>query len=318
MADESCQGEGQQRDEDEEDADGADVADMDGDDETGHEPLRRRAVCSGCSRPASVCLCSAFPQQPVPLPADLRTVLLLRHPKERRQKHQSAWLLERCLAGVRRYEARRLPDSPPAGLEFLYDEPQSCLLVFPAAGAKPLRDVLDADVRHLVFVDATWRFAKEMVTASGPLASLRCVILTPPAGTRPAFVVRKPLLLGPLCNAAAGQCAEETGGIPHEHVPGVGTADGEEEHWGFCTAEAVALAVDEVQRLRDVGHGPGDSALAAQELWPVVERALSAYSQKQLERTTAPRARTDRPGYIPRLYETAEHAGCADGDGQEK
>merc|ERR1719264_1367634 len=81
---------------------------------------QRRAVCAGCGRPKSVCLCAAFPA--LQLPADLRSVLLLRHPKERRQKHQSAWLLERCLAGVRRYEARRLPNSPPAGLEFLYDQ----------------------------------------------------------------------------------------------------------------------------------------------------------------------------------------------------
>jgi len=248
-------------------------------------PLRRRAVCSGCGRPSSVCLCAAFPAVPLQLPSDLRSVLLLRHPKERRQKHQSAWILERCVAGIRQHLARRLsPQDPPAGLEFIYEQPASCILVFPAQGAKPLCEVLHAGARHLIFVDATWRFAKEMVAASEPLAALRCAVLTPPPGTRPVFVVRKPLLLPPA----------EGGGAEGTAAGGPGGA--EEERWGYSTAEAVGLALDEVQRLRS------DSA-PLRGYYPAVARALGAYARKQLERTTAPRARPERPGYIPRLYE---------------
>merc|ERR1719464_443329 len=137
MAQERAPVEEQEEEEQEEDGEEADgeapCADVE---EDSRSRAQRRAVCVGCGRPKSVCLCAAFPAAPLQLPADLRSVLLLRHPKERRQKHQSAWIRERCVAGVRQHVTRKLPTCPPAGLEFLYDQPQSCLLVFPAAGAK--------------------------------------------------------------------------------------------------------------------------------------------------------------------------------------
>lgn len=249
---------------------------------------QRRAVCSGCGRPESVCLCAAFPSAPLPLPVTLKSVLLLRHPKERRQKHQSAWILERCVTGVRQHPARKLPPEPPSGLEFIYERPASCVLVFPSAGAKPLHEVLDAGVQHLIFIDATWRFAKEMVAASEPLAAVRCAVLTPPPSTRPVFVVRKPLRLPPSGNAA----------------PEAGEDGADDERWGFSTAEAVGLALDEAQRVLS-------DAVPPHSYYPAVASALGAYARKQLERTTAPRARPERPGFIPGLYEGTRAGDCS-------
>merc|ERR1719387_2416129 len=39
------------------------------------------------------------------------------------------------------------------------------------------------------------------------------------------------------------------------------------------------------------------------EVWPVVAKALGTYARMQLERTTTPRIRADRPGFIPQLYD---------------
>lgn len=35
--------------------------------------------------------------------------LMWKNIQERRQKHQSAWILERCISGVRQHVSRRLP-----------------------------------------------------------------------------------------------------------------------------------------------------------------------------------------------------------------
>ncbi|CAJ1448430.1 unnamed protein product [Effrenium voratum] len=246
----------------------------DTDQEPAEDVIREgRAMCDGCNRPASACICASLPSAPLPLPEGLDSILLLRHPKERRQKHQSAWILERCLSGVRQYACRRLPVEPVAGLEHIWQQPASCLLVFPGPNARPLQEVLDSKVRHLIFMDATWRYAREMAASrdEDPLGAIRQVELTPPPNTRPVFVVRKPLRL-----------AEEA----------------EEERWGYSTAEAAALAVDEVSSLRG----------GERKAWDVVATALRAYAQIQLERTVAPRMRTERPGFIPELYEAAQRS----------
>lgn len=267
----------------------------------------RRPMCEGCGRPLVACLCSALPDTPLPLPAGLAGVLLLRHPKERCQKHQSAWILERCLAGVKQHTTRRLPPgsraarqggpdracpalAPKPGLEGIYEDPASYLLIFPAVGAKPLSEVLNDSVRYLVFVDATWRFAREMVAASEPLSTLQCAVLTPPPGIRPVFVVRKPALLG---GASAGTAEADVDGSPRQQE------QHDDARWGFSTAEAVALAVDAVRTQR-AGSG---SIPDASEAWRVVARAVGTYAQIQLSHTAAPRHCPDRPGYIPRLYE---------------
>ncbi|CAE8627782.1 unnamed protein product, partial [Polarella glacialis] len=319
--------------------------------ETGDDGQRcrsGRAMCSGCGRPANACICASLPTTPLPLPEGLESVILLRHPKERRQKHQSAWILERCVAGVRQHVTRRLPqlreeaggDSSatsaqraPQGLEQLYERPETCLLVFPGPGARPLKEVLDPGVRHLIFLDATWRYAREMAAphagsvASGthsgccadPLAAIRRVELTPPPGTRPVFVVRKPMRLGGATASGEASSLPIRSGGGSEGAFAEVPEDEDEERWGFSTGEAVALALDEIAHLR-CGGAVGSNAPpkpSERPAWDVVSRALGAYSRIQLEQTVAPKIRTDRPGFIPKLYEAApvfcssEGAGCA-------
>lgn len=264
----------------------AETGETDSQNEDESSPQRSgRTMCATCTRPQRVCICSSLPSRPLQLPTGLESILLLRHPKERRQKHQSAWILERCISGVRQHVSRRLPialqsQSLPCGLEHIYDEPQSCLLVFPGPGAKPLRDVLDPGVKHLILVDATWRFAREMAAVlrekDDPLGKIRRVELTPPADTRPVFVVRKPMLL----------------------------AKEEEEQWGFSTAEAAALAIDEVAQLRRRAEDDAETESRDERAaWNVVTRALKAYAQIQLQHTEVPRMRSERPGFIPKLYD---------------
>lgn len=278
-----------------------------------------REICSGCSRPSSACICSSLPDQPLPLPLGLESILLLRHPKERRQKHQSAWILERCISSVRQYVARRLPPlkeaavdsciestaSLPAGLDFIYEHPETCLLVFPGVGSRPLHEVWDENVKHLVFIDATWRFAREMASVGAPaqasldpLSRIRRVELTPPAGLRPVFVVRKPMKLESSPNAVA--TTKTTSGSEAGETE-------DDARWGFSTAEAVALAVDEVATLRTTGTESSfrelDDSTRVCQAWNVVSKALGAYARIQLERTVVPRIRVDRPGFIPKLYE---------------
>lgn len=219
-------------------------------------------------------------------------------------------------------------DSTNAALEAIYTRPSSCLLIFPGVTARPLAELLDDQVRYLVFIDATWRFAKEMVAASEPLTALRCAVLEPPPGVKPNFVVRKPLLLAgsagsfsgpappgsaPWCPGPTAAAAAAAGEAEDTEASRTDRTE-EEPRWGFSTAEAVALAADEVQRLRATVAAPAGEASEAREAgeatgeatggaWRAVSGAVGAYARLQLERTTAPRARPERPGYIPGLYE---------------
>lgn len=145
--------------------------------EAAEEVPPRRPMCAKCTRPQSVCICSStslplgvldvsgLPSAPLGLPTGLESVLLLRHPKERRQKHQSAWILARCLSGVRQHVARRLPavgQQAPTGLEHVYEEPKSCLLVIPGMDAKPLRPSAAKNNT------GTWAFGPSSSVFGGP------------------------------------------------------------------------------------------------------------------------------------------------------
>lgn len=85
----------------------------------------------------------------------------------------------------------------------------------------------------------------------------------------------------------------------------------EDERWGFSTAEAAALALDEISELRTPDATSKECSRLA---WRTVAAALGAYAQIQLDHTAKPRMRTDRPGFIPKLYEAAQEAAAADGD----
>ncbi|CAK0812744.1 unnamed protein product [Prorocentrum cordatum] len=66
-----------------------------------------RAMCAFCDRPCSVCLCAELPQREEGLLRCPMRVVLLQHPQERRQKHQSDLFLLRTLSDVSVVVGRR-------------------------------------------------------------------------------------------------------------------------------------------------------------------------------------------------------------------
>lgn len=260
-----------------------------------------RTVCTGCDRPSSVCLCTLLPSAPLQCPCE---VVLLQHPKERRQKNRSAWIAERCIANVRTVVGRRLTDreSAPQGTSLIWDEPERCAVVFPSPDARPLEEVAGS-VELLLFLDATWQFAQEMLRASPALDNVLKVVIVPPAGATPQFLVRKPLLL-------------RKSGSP---LPGAGTGDGRcsdppedpcaPPRWGFCTAEAVALARDAVCAARASGSSCSSAAKESGcaslpgPAWQAVGEVVRGHVAMQLARVQKVRHRPERPGYMPDLYQ---------------
>jgi len=110
-------------------------------------------MCSPCDRPTSVCLCDTFPKPPVQL---LRChVLILLHPLERKRKNSTLPLIRRCLdaESLDVIVGRRLLDSQSL--------PPNTILVFPGDNALSLFEVAPGST--LLFLDATWDHAKEMV-----------------------------------------------------------------------------------------------------------------------------------------------------------
>jgi len=243
-----------------------------------------RELCVGCSRPTRVCLCDVLPMEKVQCSCDM---ILLQHPLERKQKHQSGWIAERCISGVRVVVGRRLVDRELPGLACVWEDPDSCAVVFPCDSALPLNDV--EQVRHLIFLDATWRFAKEMLNDSSSLGAIKRVHLTPPPSVSPQFVVRKPLLLD---GSVGRRSRVPKGGL-------VETNAVDHPSWGFSTAEAVALAADTLSG-SDSGSGSA---------WVAVSRVVRRLVALELSWTQHVPHRREKPGYVHGLYDSCDANG---------
>ncbi|KAF4731519.1 DTW domain-containing protein 2, partial [Perkinsus olseni] len=172
-------------------------------------PKKRRVICSGCDRPESVCICSSFPTEPLPLPAGIDSVIVLMHPSERKRKNRTVDLVAtKCLAGVKVVVGRRVlaetlgSDSP---LQVVLKSPEECALIYPADDAETVYTQHGGEVkiRHLIFLDATWKYAKEMYKSSPPLVALKHKWVLKPE-KEGAFVIRKE----PLANAGLLSTAE--------------------------------------------------------------------------------------------------------------
>ncbi|KAF4667933.1 DTW domain-containing protein 2 [Perkinsus chesapeaki] len=172
-------------------------------------PKKRRVICSGCDRPASVCMCSSFPPQRLPLPEGIDSVVVLMHPSEKKRKNRTVDLVAtKCLEGVHVVVGRRLigenmpADSP---LKVVLDKPDECALIYPTDDAEQVDCTYQGEgkIRHLIFVDATWKYAKEMYKSSPPLVGLKHKWVLKPKNEG-AFVIRKE----PLANAGLLSTAE--------------------------------------------------------------------------------------------------------------
>ena len=146
----------------------------------------RRHDCPRCGRPhPRACLCAALPENRIAL--QRCKVLVLQHPHELKRKNRSLFLAEFCLSpeSITCIRTRRLP---PPQQDFdngdtrttssLLAPDRTIWLIFPHPRAKSLSQALferkqqqqqhqqSATPLTLIFLDATWKFAKEMEGAS--------------------------------------------------------------------------------------------------------------------------------------------------------
>jgi DTW domain-containing protein YfiP len=150
-------------------------------------PRPRRLVCPQCERPqAQACICSALPERRLNL--EQCHCLVLQHPHETRRKNRSLFLAELSLTADSLTKVRgrslRGPSSPDKIAKLMAAD-RKVWLVYPHPQALSLRQAL-ADWRALqqqqetpagdpphskarltiIFLDATWKFARQMEKAS--------------------------------------------------------------------------------------------------------------------------------------------------------
>lgn len=267
-----------------------------------------RQVCNRCDRPESVCLCSALPQSSESVLSPWLRVVLLQHPQERKQKHQSAPFLLHTLQNVHVVVGRKLPEPSGAGsIELTASSNSSKMLqekgVLPAGSSStkleldPARTLLlwpgeDAvgavevgansnDFDTVLAIDATWKYAAEMAKSCPVLRGLRKVKLGGLGGGSgapvPAFLVRKPEKIGSSKN---------------------GGGEDEEPTVGYSTAEAVAVLLDQIASARSTKK---EGTPPEKSFYDVVAAPLKLYVELQLRHTGGAEGvkhRPERPGYV--------------------
>lgn len=136
--------------------------------------MAKRKMCSGCSRPVSVCLCEHFVSLQAPC-----NVLILQHPSEQKQALATVPILQKCVENLQVL----------VGEVFDYDavrafigEPEHCRLLFPAEDAESWSVLqtssFDQSIHCLIILDGTWRKAKRIWHMTPWLQTLPCVCLT--------------------------------------------------------------------------------------------------------------------------------------------
>ncbi|OWM67249.1 DTW domain-containing protein 2 [Punica granatum] len=133
-------------------------------------PAAQRRSCTACDRPLPVCLCHVLPAQPIPTATQ---VVILHHPHEARHKLSTVPVLSKCLLNSTILVHRRLRP----GLCPLFDKSPPAIYLFPPSGSSapsiPLSQLRSSGILGdaaappvIIAIDATWKHAKEMVSAS--------------------------------------------------------------------------------------------------------------------------------------------------------
>jgi DTW domain-containing protein YfiP len=145
---------------------------------------RKRSICTRCDRPEpSACICEALPDERIHL--EKCRCLVLQHPQELKRKNRSLPLVEFCLDGEslavtlgRRFGSStdesvlKLLKEPPSPVENV--TPNPVWLFYPGPDAISLSQALkehkSSEQKNcrvtLLFLDATWKYAKEMNQAN--------------------------------------------------------------------------------------------------------------------------------------------------------
>ena len=123
------------------------------------EPVVHRRFCERCEQPLAVCLCNSLPETPIVLK---NHVYVLQHPHEPRRKNRSLPIVRLILdpnsLTIKQY--RRLPEHEfrtDNGVYWLLVPGEDSISLSAAMAEKPIEQTVT-----LLFLDATWRFAREM------------------------------------------------------------------------------------------------------------------------------------------------------------
>src|SRR5690349_6318551 len=115
-----------------------------------------RAVCAGCKRPLSVCVCAEH----VRMPSRTR-VLILQHPRESAVPIGTARLAELMLPNSERHVGVELEDVPRVR-DLLSDPAQPAVLLYPGPGAADIVSEPPPGPVTLVVIDGTWWQAQKL------------------------------------------------------------------------------------------------------------------------------------------------------------
>jgi len=136
----------------------------------------RRAVCEGCSRPSSACLCSHLPSDG-PLETS-GALFVLTHPNESKRALNTGWILPRCMRRCEIITGRYPPNE-------MQDRLAACdvpvYLLYPSSTAVDLDEVsVASDAKALVQNEGTASKARAASIASDDIlsgASYVCVCI---------------------------------------------------------------------------------------------------------------------------------------------
>ena len=137
-----------------------------------------RSVCSGCSRPSVVCICSAVRRV-----ATQTRVVILQHPRESDVAINTARLVELQLDRAERHVAVKLAEVPALQAR-LNDPAAPPILLYPGPDSVDLALAPPVGPVTLVVLDGTWWQAKKLFQQNPELAKLPRYSLSPSAPSR--------------------------------------------------------------------------------------------------------------------------------------
>ncbi|XP_050230252.1 tRNA-uridine aminocarboxypropyltransferase A [Mercurialis annua] len=135
-------------------------------------PQRRRSVCNNCDRPIPVCLCHVIPVPPIQTNTQ---IIIIQHPHESNHKLSTTPLLTKSLLNATSLTSqrltlnllRRLPPANAAATFYLFPPtPTSPAITLTELKKSIQNKNTDNTPIVLIAFDATWKHAKEMVSAS--------------------------------------------------------------------------------------------------------------------------------------------------------
>ncbi len=135
--------------------------------------MTKRATCSACNRPISVCYCHTVK------PVDNQwPVYILQHPSESKHPVGTAAIAARSLINCQLQIAEHFqPDSFNRSV-------QQAVLVYPSDEAVSLDSLSQGEPKTLIFLDASWRKSYRMLMESPELQALPKLGLQPKQPSR--------------------------------------------------------------------------------------------------------------------------------------